>query len=778
MAKTISSEKKDELFRHPESGTLHFGRHFSLCGNAEEFWAAVQMGEGRETRIALTHARAGAEPELGEGAAGKVHRPVVTRSPEGRVGLVWDEPVDGGWEIRHAAVDPTTNAIGPSATVRASGELCLPPAAAFLEGVLHVAWPERSGGALRIHASRLKGDVWTDPEVLSEAEVDAFRPHMAADGGVLALVWDEYRDGRYQIAAASASGDGWKTGFRAGAEGERWLTPRVSVGPGGETYLTWVALKPVTDKLGIIDHWPMGMAGRLDVSGITLLTDSGHPSDERVIADLRDGLLASKIYKGYVGLRRNPFPAVDDRGRFWCFWELRTETTGSTVAGPFLGRRLREDGEWTRPSVLSRAGYGYAVPGRFDGQSLPLACMRFDRREREVLHVETVAPESEEIAVFEESRWRRWRSGVCQPEAPVARTIVDGGKTYHLYWADTHVHSAFSPDAEGEPDELAHFARDQAGLNLFTAIDNDFYPHKALTEPEWRIHQALAAHFTKGDFRWMPGYEFTNHRSDLQPDFNHRTVLYPSGNGVLHRRIDPDTQVDTKMIPALAEAGAMPYPHHCTYDIIDNGVEWNVEVTSSWRVCIEETDFTIRELLAGRRLGFIGSSDTHRAIPGLGGARTGVLATDLSPESIRDAYKNRRLIATQGHNIFVDFKVAGTLTGGETEISEAPLVELEVEAPEALDYIEIVCDGEVVYWEQPEGKNRKLVWRDDRAAPGRHFYYPRIKMVGDPSFNRDGYDSATNNPTPFSQDSRYPHNLARARGPFAWASPVWVRVGQ
>lgn len=775
MSKTITSEKKDELFRLPESGTLHFGRHFATCFQNGAFHAAIQLGEGRQTRIAVMTERVDKQRAWVEGPAGLAYQPALAACNSGRVCLVWNEATEAGWRIQMASLEKDGRELTAPRTLHESGQLCLHPTAAFYGECLRVAWAERQGDVFRIVELEVAGDSVGQAGAVSIDGADAFRPRLATGGSRAALVWDEFRDGVHCIAAATADGSsGWHLLKPVSQVGERWLTPRVAVSASGEIALTWVGLIPVIDKLGIIDHRPVGMAAQIVDGIIKPLHDTSHPTETRTIAELRDGLLAGAIYKGYVGLRRNPFPAFDDKGRFWCFWEIRGESTDSTVAGPLLARKLEHDGSWSPVRTISEAGYGYAVPDRFEGTEVPFAHMRFDQSDRKVVATGRTDAGKGATRKFDESRWQRWQVEGIQAESPIERTLEDNGKSYRFYWADTHVHSVLSPDAEGELDELVHFARDQAGLNILTVIDNDYYPQKAVTEAEWRVHQAMAAHYSHGNFRWIPGYEFTNHRPDLKPDFNHRCVLYPSGKGELHRRIDPGTRVDSEMIPVLKNAGAMPYPHHCTYDIIDEDAEWNIEVTSSWRVCIEETDFTIKQLQQGRRLGFIGSSDTHRCVPGLGGARTAVLAENLSPEAVLDAYRNRRLIATQGHNLFVDFRVDGVLIGGMTETAQAPVITAEIETPLPLDYVELVRDGETVRLDRPHGRTLRFEWADDCISAGKHFYFLRIKMVGDPSFNRDGFAAATNNPQPFSQDSRYPHNLARARGPFAWTSPVWV----
>ncbi len=131
-------------------------------------------------------------------------------------------------------------------------------------------------------------------------------------------------------------------------------------------------------------------------------------------------------------------------------------------------------------------------------------------------------------------------------------------------------------------------------------------------------------HYTAaGEFVVFPGYEFTYHRHDLQPSHNHRIVVYPEAGGHMFRRLDREACSDRKLMRRLRHMPAMAYPHHGTYRIMNPELEWNVEVCSSWRVYIEELDFTLNQLRQGHRFGFIGSSDTHRSVPGLGGGADG-----------------------------------------------------------------------------------------------------------------------------------------------------------
>lgn len=53
-------------------------------------------------------------------------------------------------------------------------------------------------------------------------------------------------------------------------------------------------------------------------------------------------------------------------------------------------------------------------------------------------------------------------------------------------------------------------------------------------------------------------------------------------------------------------------------------------------------------------------------------------------------------------------------------------------------------------------------------------YRVRIKTEGDPAFNVTSGDRQAYMPFVFT--GPYGSNLARAYGPFAWTTPIWVKV--
>ena len=772
----MSSATKGDAFHYPSVSPTCFGRRVSAACHGGTVHTATTMEQGRRTSVVVvSRSGAGVRPVVLE-TPGFCHQVSIDSKEDGALLAAWNEVDDVGWHVRVAEAPVEGRAFGPVTTVFSQRALCLGPAVACVGENAWLAWAALSDGQSRIHVACLRNGEWEPAHGVSPAGIDAFRPTLATGKGAVVAAWDQYRDANYEIGLARYGDAGWESFPALSQPGERWFCPRAVAEPGDRAYLAWVVMRTVTDDRGVVDHFPFAMAGRLDRAGFHYLTDAANKSDPRIIADFREGLLAAECYKGYHGLRRNPFLTLSGDGALWCIWEARIEAERSHLAGHLVGRRLLADDAWTEPTFLHSGHFGYAVSPAFDSRGLAVSFFNVANQGLEMLDGEIVPVSGCKPFPTGSSLWERWRTTGPTAQPKPRRTVTHRSRTYRLFWADTHCHSNFSPDAEGEVDEIIHFARDTAGLDAVCVIDNDYYPHKSLTPAEWRIHKAMSNHFTEpGRFVAFYGYEFTFHRKDLDPDFNHRTVIYAQPDGRLLRRIDPEARSERGLLEALRGSGTLVYPHHCSYEIIDPRQERNVEVCSSWRVCIEETDFTIRALRQGRKLGFIGSSDSHRAVPGMGGALTGVYAEELTPESLMEAYRNRRLIATSGCFVHIDFRVSGAFIGQTLEGVDLPRIEAEVEAPRAVESVRVVRDGLTIHEISPR-TNTCVLQFDDRAAdPGQHFYFLRVRLAGDPSLNIEG-DPATADLGPFSVESRYPHNLARARGAFAWTSPIWVGV--
>ena len=760
---------------HPEVGGTYFSRSLSVAPNGGGLWIAAQMDEARANKLVVirTHGQVRSSCILDSG--GYCHQPCVVPEGDDGVAVVWNEAGECGWKIKSAHLDGNSTAFQDVQTVFYGERLCLPPSAVTHGDTLWVAWAGISGDRIRIHAARRERGQVGIPDLVSSNQLDAFRPSLAANGNGVFLAWDQYNGRRYEVVLARFDGAQWRTLATLSEEGERWLRPKV-VAVEDAVYLTWLVLREVTDDLGIIDHLPFAMVARFEHGRPKYLVDESHPLDNRIVADLREGLLASVNYMGYAGLRRNPTLTLTEDGDVWCVWEVKLESEKTKQSGHLAGRKLRSDDTWTNPSILHSHRVDYAVSAYPSQDGLPIAFIRYHEHGLDVIGGDFVRPEKGKPYTVDGLKWQRWRDARIEIEPKPTQRVRVGEHEYALFWADTHCHSEFSPDAEGKVDELIHYGRDIAGLDAICVVDNDCYPHKALSEAEWRIHQAFSTYFTdEGRFVVFPGWEYTYHRKDNDPNFNHRWFMYPRAGGKLYRRIDPDAQEDERLFQALADQEVVCVPHHPVFKIVDPDLDRNVEVCSSWRVCIEEVDFIVRLLQDGEVLGFVACSDSHRAVPGLGGALTGLFAEDLTPEALYDAYRQRRTIATQGFPIFCDFWAGGTFIGGRSDISGVPEIEATVRARREIALVQVLRDGWPIYAETPHDTGCAFRLVDEGVGPGTHFYYLRVKLVGDSSFNYDPQENVLHRP--FTQEGRYPGNLARARGVFAWTSPVWLNVG-
>lgn len=768
----MDPQKKDDIFRNPDMDNLHFGRHISTLNFNDKIYSAMQMGKGKTTSVLICVTDENVEKNFIPGPEGIIHHPSLC-ADKYRLYVTWNEYADNSWQIKFASVNTDQKNIDNIETVYSSDDMCHPPVMAFYDNKPYIAFTSIRDGNLDIYVAVKKDDIWQVHTHFKHSGIDRFRPKLAANENGLYLVWDQYKDKKYEVVFASFKNDKWQIVETLGRKDQRWLTPRVMSGKDA-VYICWVVLEAVIDKLGIIDHHPYIRGAVYKDGKLTDLTDDSNIINKYNIGDLREGLLASEIYKGHVGLRRNPQLALDEDQNLYLFWEMRKETRGSDVFGRLVGRKLFGNNQWSKPAIYSSSGYSYHIADVITGSKLPVSYYFFETKDMDVVRSEYVDINQGTELNISPDKFDRWKYTALKPQAKPKDAIkLDDGK-YKLVWADTHCHSNFSADAEGEPDELANFARDTAGIDIITVIDNDYYPHKALTQAEWLMHGEMSAYFTKkGNFVWLPGYEFTYHRTDLNPDFNHRCVIYPRKGGKLLRRIDPDSNTDAKMIAELKKTDGMAYPHHCSYELIGQDIEWNIEACSSWRVCLEETTCTVEKLKAGAKLGFIGSSDTHRMVPGLAGARTGLYVKELTPEALFDAYKNRRIIATQGFNIFIDFRVNEAFIGQQIQAGNSNIIKSDIKAYEKIDYVEVFRDGKSIWWDSPASEKFSFEFEDTNVGKGEHFYFMKVKLTGDPSLNVDAIP-AENLPKPFEQNSRYPHNLARAQGVFAWTSPIWV----
>lgn len=784
----LPGSENHSVVSHPQPGIEFFERVLSCARTADgQLVACTAYEKGETGGIAVFWAdeRTGLTERIAMPATyPAVGQPAVAAA-QTEVALVWIEAdQDAGWRLMHTIL--TNRRPGPRRCLWTSPSLLMAPALCRYDGLWTVAFTAMSPDQhLSVcYAAILPGGP-IEPVWLVSSGEDANRPAIASNGTCLMLAWDTMTEDRssidYLIWSAVGQPGARQTICRAD---ERYLSPFLAADRDGFV-LSWVISSDVIEpERGIVDHRTMAGCARVTEKSCILMPASTG-EDPAAAADLRPGLLGYRRYSGYYGLRRRPRPVVCADG-VCLVWEAMLEpavlhepdAVASTASSGQLIAQKWTGGGWSQPRMVHQGGSHYALPGSSPTTEIPIIYLDLlSDPAGPVCRTAQVNPDSGVLQKLVADPWAAWQPYKPAAAAQTRYTTTVGGTTYQLFWADTHTHSVFSPDAEGEPDELIRFGRHVAHLDAMAIVDNDFYPYFGLTRLKWQIHLALAERFTQGGaFACFPGYEYTYHDAGLQPDFNHRYVIYPRGRGGLFRRTDPASGTLDGLMQALEGSDALPVAHHTTWRLSASDRDRQVEVCSSWRVCKEESDQIERRLALGDRFSFIGSSDTHRNVPGLGGALTGIYATALTPEAIFDAYRNHRVIATQGNRTVIDLSVAGLFIGQSGAARGDLPVRLQVLAERRIESVTLLRDGQAVRTFEPEAQQLEVRFLDPRPEPGEHVYYVRVKLAGDPSFNApDGVMDPAR--VFFSDDrARYPHNFARADGPFAWSTPIWLQT--
>lgn len=205
-------------------------------------------------------------------------------------------------------------------------------------------------------------------------------------------------------------------------------------------------------------------------------------------------------------------------------------------------------------------------------------------------------------------------------------------------------------------------------------------------------------------------------------------VYYRSGRGPLEPAQARDFDELRGALRGLATAGlpTMVLPHHIGYLKGFRGINWDT-YTEELSPVIEllsmhgngEDDHSPRQYLhtmgprdvnsmamaglkARHRFGFIGSTDHHSAHPGsYGYGRAMVWAPELTREGIWDAIQQRRTYCVTGDRIMLAVSLDGQPMGSVVDVDGTRRFDIAVRGGAAVDYVELVRNGEVVARTRP-----------------------------------------------------------------------------
>jgi hypothetical protein len=351
--------------------------------------------------------------------------------------------------------------------------------------------------------------------------------------------------------------------------------------------------------------------------------------------------------------------------------------------------------------------------------------------------------------------------------------------------ADLHSHSAESIRLDhdgcgsGTRDEMFQFARDVAGLDVFSLSEHDWQ----LGPADWEALGELNEKYDDpGQFVTIPSFEWTS------GSYGHRNVYYRDGGaamlhsvreGAARNTIEDGAPtplalwdfLDTQGVPAIS------VPHHMSVawfplsiqQFHDPRYDRVAEIYSAWGDSLEhgqpvtmyadrvpELAF-IRAIQAGYRVGFIASSDAHDGRPGasqgsashphlfhhLGSGRAVILADSFDRHSVFDALRARRCYAVTGPRFDLGFSLSGHPMGSEVPVKMAgdhPGFDIDIATAVPIDRIEIFRDGARCDLVHSGRREEQFRWIDDTDETGSSYF---VKVT------RTDHESA-------------------------WTSPIWI----
>jgi hypothetical protein len=653
-----------------------------------------------------------------------------------------------------------------------------------------ITWCSSTAGAIEtIYVTGFTGTQNVDA-IAIERGTGLNRPTVAADESGCVVLYDAYTNGTFGIRSAFISAEAkapTTSEIVVHDDAVRQLSPTATYDDEGNVWSVWLTLNDVADKHGIVDQRPT-IRGAIYRRGKWRKVDN--PDGSFDLADLSWGLLSfnGAAVWGYLGRRRKPILVSASAGDgVTLMWERKIDHDGSTAVagGSLCQRHLRQTEnriEVSETEIVAAGPRGYeAIRESRRGSEDP------SQRREAIRFTGRAAPEDSTDKLIlgtttfpssftEHGTWDNWKpvvvSELISTKAFKRTDAIDAQDTLETratqaefpinhqnkapYWADLHVHTGLSADAEGYVDEIVYYAKDRAGLDVVLLQDNDHYK-LSLTNSEYDHMQRRAERFSEDErFVVIPGYEWTYFEGPNATP-SHRTIFGRSVDFPMLRNTEAGTSPAESLVRFADDNDAIVHIHHERFTLLPESTDCNMEVCSGWKLHMadpEDREYFHSLLREGNHIGFVGGSDNHRRNPGAGGALTGIFADRLDRKSIIAAIEKHRCFVTNGARIIPRLEINDAFIGSVTQISKTADVRMSVEGAKPDSVLHLYRNGEIIFQARTSGESTSFECADTEAGPGEYFYY--LEVVEDSTWK----DHAS--------------NLAPAVGGMAWTSPIWV----
>ena len=298
------------------------------------------------------------------------------------------------------------------------------------------------------------------------------------------------------------------------------------------------------------------------------------------------------------------------------------------------------------------------------------------------------------------------------------------------FYGDIHNHCDISY-GHGSLEQALRRARRQ--LDFVSVTGHAYWPDMPVDDPRvahivdfhvkgfakleklWSAHfDTLAAADEPGAFTVFPGYEI---HSFAHGDY---TIVYRDIARQEVIKADTPAELHAKLRATYGD-GVFAFPHHIGYRLLARGVNWDTVVEDlspvmeiiSMHGC-SETSVVDRPFLhsmgpsdgqstarhglnRGIRFGFLGNTDHHSGYPGsYGHGRSAVYAPENSRTALWNGIHRRRTNALTGDASHLFFAIGDTMQGGSVAAGGQAALELEAVAGGAIDYIDLIRNGDVI----------------------------------------------------------------------------------
>ncbi len=802
----------------------------ALDGEGRRWLAAVSALDKKDRIIVRSYlGNEWSEPEIMSAGEGVESGPALIADSSGNLLLVWHGRRDGVWSLYERRLGKnlkwgSEKRIGSSPGNELHPQLCLDD-----EGRVWLASENISGSKmsinLRVWQDNGGKNSWSDPVIVYPDGQDR-RPVLAPKpGGGVWLAWDSNRTGNYDIFLSSAN---WQTKEMGGsievgaleqvtADAAFDDTPSLATDPNtGDLWVAWNSMRAHSGDLVRTDRHLGDAFVRCYRDGLWLtppgVVSAALPGQASFGAVNKSPHAAVPPKWHWKQTQSYPRVFIDGpQRRLWVVW--RTDATGAhnfdlfarvydlnvsawygelNLTKPYLGKDQWPSFVLDRENDLWMAWEGQAKPidpnsslGRgdvdiFNTKDLPnnifVGRLELPKTMAEDWIFAPLMTVPEEVFNSESAK----EPAIPGPPPGTIRT-ADG--LYGIYFGDPHSHSVLSDAKIGWPDQILTLGRDKYGLDF--AVVTDHSEMGRLQNGQYSELQLLAREFTDpGKFISFTGFEWT----DGTQKYGHRVVLYKQDVAPHYGTNEKAADTIEKLYDHAREHDGLMSTHHpgqaqwgrWNTDNHDPQVEPNFEITSwhgrfeyysnPWQGRRQVPGHQYQDALSkGYRLGAMGASDTHHLIPGQGGL-TAVLAESLDRESVFEAVRSRRIYATTGDKIIIEFTINGQPMG--SEIAGVSHLNLKVEAKgtDAIDRIEIVKDLVDTY-------AAVRVSQNPDSAEGTFVLYDAGQPAGGellPSEDTRQLSFEMEDEISDAEIHSYYLRVTQDNTEQAWSSPIWV----